>query len=113
MSLVVLYSGVSFIRHSTVYHCHNCVYTVHIHVFFYYSNSSLLFQIVCDRSEVYALGCAVARAYPRYQKSSAMFAMVVQEITISFLLQGDNVDPLKDELQCLKKSAEGKPNMLL
>ena len=71
-------------------------------------DAQFLFQIACERSEVYALGCAVARAYPRYQRSSTVSAMVMQEITVSFLLQGDNVDPLKqEELQCLNQTAEG------
>lgn len=67
-----------------------------------------MLQIVCDRDEAYALGCAVARAFPRYQKSSGVNMSMVTQITVAFIFTGDNQDPLTDqERMCLKQTSTG------
>ena len=63
-------------------------------------------QIVCERSEVYALGCAVARAFPRYSEITTRDDQGV--VKVAFVFVGDNVDPLNpQELFCLENSEKG------
>ena len=63
---------------------------------------------MCERSEFYALGCAVARAFPRYSKVSGVTAMFIRMIKVAFVFVGDKCDPLSDqEIQCLQESAKG------
>ena len=65
-------------------------------------------QIVCERSEAYALGCAVGRAFPRYQRSSGVTAMVVQMMTVAFLFVGEERSPLtNEERMCMRETTGG------
>jgi probable aminopeptidase NPEPL1 len=68
------------------------------------------FVIVCERSEVYSLGCAIARSFPRFNTSSSSKLQKKKMIEVSFILVGDNDDtsPLNgDELAALNESCEG------
>ncbi|XP_013389670.1 probable aminopeptidase NPEPL1 [Lingula anatina] len=65
------------------------------------------FVIVCEHSDVFASGCAIARAFPLYlQKSGTGTKRVV---TVEFILVGQGSDqPLCDsELECLTNAAYG------
>lgn len=71
-----------------------------------YSNK-FVFQIVCEKKDVVATGCAVARALPLYQGKSA--SVSPQKVTVQFLLANeDSQTPLsQSELDCLTAQAHG------
>lgn len=47
---------------------------------------TFILQIVCDKSDVYASGCAVARAFPLYsRKTSSSFSDNVK-VTVEFII---------------------------
>ena len=56
--------------------------------------------MVCERSEVLALGCAVSRAYPIYNRKSGEDR--VQKVTVGFILVGSGARDLSDaDTRCL------------
>ncbi|XP_052059690.1 probable aminopeptidase NPEPL1 [Mytilus californianus] len=63
--------------------------------------------IVCEKKDVVATGCAVARALPLYQGKSASISP--QNVTVQFLLANeDSQTPLsQSELDCLTAQAHG------
>lgn len=67
----------------------------------------ICYQIVCERRDAYALGCAVARILPLYSDKSGGSSDYT--LTVEFLLVGAEKDtPLsKDDLHCMSASAHG------
>lgn len=66
------------------------------------------FVILCERSEVFASACAIARAFPLYfHKSSGVHPQVT--VTVEFILIGQGGDePLSEsDLECLSVAAQG------
>lgn len=66
-------------------------------------------QIVCERNEVYPLGCAVARAFPQYNQSSSFKPQTEKTIQVGFIFVGDGgTNPLtEEEILALTESCEG------
>lgn len=66
-------------------------------------------KIVCERSEVYALGCAIARSFPLYNRTSSPTFLLIKTVQVGFIFVGDDQRPLDDqELPALNESCEGK-----
>ncbi|XP_053560861.1 probable aminopeptidase NPEPL1 [Bombina bombina] len=65
--------------------------------------------MVCERSEVFASACAIARAFPLFtRRSSASRRSEKKCITVEFLLIGQNNGPLEvTTLKCLESATEG------
>ena len=66
--------------------------------------------MVCERTEVLALGCAVARSYPVYsRKTSGSAAKAeIQRVNVGFITVGTDSAPLSDEeVQFLNDACEG------
>ena len=64
-------------------------------------------QVVCERNEVLASGCAVSRAFPLYSRKTPSAAS--QTITVGFIVVGDKASPVTDEdVQCLTAECEGE-----
>lgn len=66
--------------------------------------------VVCERSEVLALGCAVSKAYPIYSRKTSGSAAKAEKRTVSvgFITVGTGGTPLSDEeVQCLNDACEG------
>ena len=56
----------------------------------------LLFQMVCERSEVFASACALARAFPLFtHRSSASRRTEKKTVTVEFFLVGQNNGPIE------------------
>ena len=61
---------------------------------------------MCEHSEVLALGCAVSRAYPIYNRKSG--GEWVQKVTVGFILVGNSVRDLGDaDIKCLGELCAG------
>ncbi len=66
------------------------------------------FQVVCERSEVLALACAVSRAFPLYSRKSSGGSPQRQVVNVGFLLVGGDTTPLTDDdVLCLSRVCEG------
>uniref|UniRef100_A0A670I0K2 Syntaxin-16 n=1 Tax=Podarcis muralis TaxID=64176 RepID=A0A670I0K2_PODMU len=65
--------------------------------------------MVCERSEVFASACAIARAFPLFtQRSSASRRTEKKSVIVEFFLVGQNNGPVEVEtLKCLESAAEG------
>ncbi|XP_063315708.1 probable aminopeptidase NPEPL1 [Pelobates fuscus] len=65
--------------------------------------------MVCERSEVFASACAIARAFPLFsRRSSASRRSEKKSVTVEFLLTGHNNGPMDvTTLNCLANAAEG------
>ncbi|KAJ1123113.1 hypothetical protein NDU88_001586 [Pleurodeles waltl] len=65
--------------------------------------------MVCERSEVFASACAIARAFPLFtRRSCASRRTEKKRVTVEFLLVGQDNGPLEVEtLKCLESAAEG------
>ena len=65
---------------------------------------------MCKRSDAFALGCAVARAFPLYSKktcSKRSSILSQRTINVEFVFVGENDTGLdKSELDCLTVAAE-------
>ncbi|XP_002736297.1 putative aminopeptidase NPEPL1 [Saccoglossus kowalevskii] len=63
--------------------------------------------LVCQRSNVYASGCAVARAFPLFTRKSGSAKLSPRTVTVEFILVGDDKDkPLTEsEMSTLESSA--------
>lgn len=56
----------------------------------------LVFQMVCERSEVFASACALARAFPLFtHRSSASRRTEKKTVTVEFFLVGQNNGPIE------------------
>lgn len=77
---------------------------IHLLTFFLFTT-----KIVCERSEVYALGCAVARSFPLYNRASSPTSLLIKTVQVGFIFVGDDQRPLDDqELPALNESCEGE-----
>lgn len=66
------------------------------------------FQIVCDRSHMFALGCAVARSFPLYTRKNYHGLRKKSTITVEFCFKGiNNEAPSSAEIDCLTAAADG------
>ncbi|KAM5126731.1 putative aminopeptidase NPEPL1 [Mantella aurantiaca] len=65
--------------------------------------------MVCERSEVFASACAIARAFPLFtRRSSASRRAEKKNVTVEFLLIGQNNGPMEfTTLKCLENATEG------
>ncbi|XP_041061223.1 probable aminopeptidase NPEPL1 [Carcharodon carcharias] len=65
--------------------------------------------MVCERSDVFASGCAIARAFPLFsRRSSASRRTDKRVVTVEFLLVGQNNGPVEETtLECLASAADG------
>ncbi|KAJ6665679.1 hypothetical protein lerEdw1_002049 [Lerista edwardsae] len=65
--------------------------------------------MVCERSEVFASACAIARAFPLFTlRSSASRRTEKKTLTVEFFLVGQNNGPVEVEtLKCLESATEG------
>ena len=63
-------------------------------------------QVICERGDVYASACAVARALPLYSAKSQQ-TQTKRNITVEFVLVGPDSDPTlaDDDIQCLDTAA--------
>lgn len=74
-----------------------------------------MFQVVCERSDVFASGCAVARAYPMYSRKTPMTGPAPSTpptVSVHFLLVSEESATLEAplsaaELKCLQTAAHG------
>ena len=75
------------------------------------SNLSIFFdvQIVFERSQMFALGCAVARSFPLYSKKSALKSCKPSTVTVEFCFKDgeDTSPPTETEIACLTAAADG------
>ncbi|XP_076035523.1 putative aminopeptidase NPEPL1 granny smith protein [Oratosquilla oratoria] len=64
--------------------------------------------LVCERSDLFASACAIARAYPTYSRKTASGSNTDYKVTVEVLLVGNGVTPLtsQDE-QVLNDAAYG------
>lgn len=65
--------------------------------------------MVCERSEVFASACAIARAFPLFtRRSSASRRVDKKSVAIEFLIVGQNNGPMEvTTLKCLESATEG------
>ncbi|XP_055578467.1 probable aminopeptidase NPEPL1 isoform X2 [Falco biarmicus] len=65
--------------------------------------------MVCERSEVFASACALARAFPLFtHRSSASRSTEKKTVTVEFFLVGQNNGPIEvATLKCLASATEG------
>ncbi|MGH0187675.1 UNVERIFIED_CONTAM: hypothetical protein FKN15_025898 [Acipenser sinensis] len=66
-------------------------------------------QMVCERSEVFASACAIARAFPLFtRRSSATRRTDKRVVTVEFIIVGQDSGPLDaPTLECLANAADG------
>uniref|UniRef100_A0AAZ3NMK2 Cytosol aminopeptidase domain-containing protein n=1 Tax=Oncorhynchus tshawytscha TaxID=74940 RepID=A0AAZ3NMK2_ONCTS len=65
--------------------------------------------VVCERSDVFASACAIARAFPIFSRRSASSRRTEKkEVTVEFITVGQDNGPLDPTiLQCLANAADG------
>lgn len=65
--------------------------------------------MVCERSEVFASACAIARAFPLFtRRSSASRRVDKKSVAVEFLIIGQNNGPMEvTTLKCLESATEG------
>uniref|UniRef100_A0A7N8XDR6 Aminopeptidase like 1 n=1 Tax=Mastacembelus armatus TaxID=205130 RepID=A0A7N8XDR6_9TELE len=65
--------------------------------------------MVCERSEVFASSCAMARAFPIFSRRSTSSRRTEKKhVTVEFVIVGQDSSPLDvGELQCLSNAADG------
>uniref|UniRef100_A0A1A8FJD4 Aminopeptidase-like 1 n=1 Tax=Nothobranchius korthausae TaxID=1143690 RepID=A0A1A8FJD4_9TELE len=65
--------------------------------------------MVCERSDVFASACAIARAFPIFSRRSASSRRTEKKhVTVEFLIVGHDSNPLDAaELECLSNAADG------
>ncbi|KAM4692243.1 putative aminopeptidase NPEPL1 [Rhinophrynus dorsalis] len=65
--------------------------------------------LVCERSEVFASACAIARSFPLFtRRSSASRRSDKKSVVVEFLLTGQNNGPIDvTTLKCLESATEG------
>ncbi|KAG9474476.1 probable aminopeptidase NPEPL1 [Eleutherodactylus coqui] len=73
------------------------------------AGTSRCILMVCERSEVFASACAIARTFPLFtRRSSASRHAEKKSIAIEFLLVGQNNGPMEvTTLKCLESATEG------
>jgi len=63
--------------------------------------------IVCKRKDAFALGIALSRAYPLYNRKTTRTTFSKRSVLVEFLFVGDKTDALEqDEIDCLTSAAE-------
>lgn len=66
-----------------------------------------ILKIVCERSDAFALGMAVPRAFPLYNRKTSVKKNSNKKIRIEFLFVGENTTALdEDEVKCLNTAAD-------
>uniref|UniRef100_A0A8C6WYD4 Aminopeptidase like 1 n=1 Tax=Neogobius melanostomus TaxID=47308 RepID=A0A8C6WYD4_9GOBI len=65
--------------------------------------------MVCERSDLFASGCAISRAFPIFsRRSSSTRRAEKKHVTVEFLFVGQDNNPLEQtELECLSNAADG------
>ncbi|XP_005924827.1 probable aminopeptidase NPEPL1 [Haplochromis burtoni] len=65
--------------------------------------------MVCERSDVFASSCAMARAFPIFSRRSASSRRTEKKhVTVEFVIVGQDANPLEAaELECLSNAADG------
>uniref|UniRef100_A0AAX7TCC2 Cytosol aminopeptidase domain-containing protein n=1 Tax=Astatotilapia calliptera TaxID=8154 RepID=A0AAX7TCC2_ASTCA len=65
--------------------------------------------MVCERSDVFASCCAMARAFPIFSRRSASSRRTEKKhVTVEFVIVGQDANPLEAaELECLSNAADG------
>lgn len=64
--------------------------------------------VVCERADVFALGCAIARAFPLFSRRSSHRRGDGKVLTVEFITVGNHTAILDDNtLKCLNNAAEG------
>ncbi|KAG8007919.1 putative aminopeptidase NPEPL1 [Nibea albiflora] len=65
--------------------------------------------MVCERSDVFASSCAIARAFPIFSRRSATSRRAEKKhVTVEFVIVGQDSSPLDvGELECLSNAADG------
>lgn len=66
--------------------------------------------MVCERADVFASACAIARAFPIFSRRSSASRSRVEKklVTVEFVLVGQDSSPLTPkELECLNNTADG------
>ena len=75
------------------------------------ANVFFLFQVVCERGDVLASGCAVSRAFPLY--SSKTPPTNHHTVTIGFLVVGGGASSITDDdIKCLTAESEGGRSLI-
>lgn len=60
-------------------------------------DSNILLQLVCERSDVFASACGVARAYPLYSRKTAACSSSDHNVTVEVILVGSGDSPLSED----------------
>ncbi|XP_055490371.1 probable aminopeptidase NPEPL1 isoform X2 [Leucoraja erinacea] len=65
--------------------------------------------LVCEYADVFALACALARAFPLFTRRTGLDKREDKlTVTVQFILVGENIEPLcESTLACLSNAAEG------
>ena len=64
-------------------------------------------QVVCERSEILASGCAVSRAFPVYNRKSGE-SKTPQKVSVGFIPVGEDTQEVgDDEVKCLGALCRG------
>ena len=64
-------------------------------------------QVVCERSEVLASGCAVSRAFPTFSRKTP--AAASQTVSVGFIVVGSTFAPVTEaDVKCLSALCEGE-----
>ena len=62
---------------------------------------------MCKRKDAFALGIAVSRAYPLYNRKTTRTTFGKKSVLVEFLFVGDKTDALdQSEIDCLTSAAE-------
>lgn len=64
-------------------------------------------KVVCERSDAFASGCAIARAFPTFSRKSSKVKMTPKTVTVEFVLVGKDDSPITTEdAECMSAVAE-------
>lgn len=76
---------------------------------YYYWLKYLFLQLVCERSDVFASACGVARAYPLYSRKTAACSSSDHNVTVEVILVGSGDSPLSEDdirVSCVLRSTK-------
>lgn len=76
---------------------------------YYYWLKHLFLQLVCERSDVFASACGVARAYPLYSRKTAACSSSDHNVTVEVILVGSGDSPLSEDdirVSCVLRSTK-------
>uniref|UniRef100_A0AA50HZI9 Aminopeptidase NPEPL1 n=1 Tax=Euphausia superba TaxID=6819 RepID=A0AA50HZI9_EUPSU len=90
-------------RHNTPSRAHSITKCVKTHS----SGADECIVIVCERSDMYASACAVARAYPTYSRKTASGSTTDYTVTVEFILvgNGDQQAITHEDVKVMNESA--------